>query len=88
MILRNYMTVVYTTCQRCGQKWPIEDCSWDNGLLVCNYRCHDKSVNGALENAWAKQVAIDRNELVPDPKLVNPVDPSTQIDTVPASSGA
>lgn len=72
---------------RCQQKWPIEDMSWDNGSLVCNYRCKDGAINGSLEFNWAKQASQDRNELVPDPKLIHPVDPRTQIETLPASSG-
>jgi len=87
LILRNYCEVVYTTCSRCGQKWPIDDCSWDSGSLVCNYRCKDGAINGSLEFNWAKQASQDRNELVPDPKLIHPVDPRTQIETLPASSG-
>jgi hypothetical protein len=87
MIWRSYCEVVYYTCQRCQQKYPVDDMSWDNGLLVCNERCVDQSVNGALENAWAKEASKDRQELIPDPKIVNPVDPRTQIDTLPASSG-
>jgi hypothetical protein len=86
-ILRNYCEVTYYTCMRCQQKWPIEDMSWDNGLLVCNYRCKDVSVNGALEFGWAKEASRDRQELVPDEKLIHPVDPRTQIETLPASSG-
>lgn len=88
MIWRGHCDYVYYTCQRCQQKWPIEDMSWDNGLLVCNERCVDGSINGALEYNWAIEAGKDRQELVPDPKLINPVDPRTQINTLPASSGS
>jgi hypothetical protein len=86
MIWRSYLEVTYFTCQRSQQKWPIEDMSWDNGLLVCNHLT-DRSINGSLELAWAKEAAKDRQELLPDPKLIHPLDPRMQIDTIPASSG-
>lgn len=86
MIWRGYCDYTYFTCQRTQQKWPIEDMSWDNGLLVCNH-AKDRAINGSLEFAWAKEASKDRQELVPDPKLIQPVDPRTQIETLPASSG-
>jgi hypothetical protein len=88
MIYRNYCEVVYTTCGRCQQKVPISDCDWDNGLLVCRINgCKDNAINGSLELGWAREASRDRNELVPDPKLINPVDPGIQILHLPASSG-
>lgn len=87
MIWRGYMEFTYSTCQRCWAKQPISLMEWDNGQLVCIDRCKDNSVDGAFENAMAKAASEDRHELVPDPKLVHPVDPGTQIDTLPASSG-
>lgn len=88
MIWRGYCDFTYFTCQRCQQKYPIEMMEWDNGLLVCEERCQDRAVNGAAENAWAKAASQDRQELVPDPKLIHPVDPMTQVETIPASAGA
>jgi hypothetical protein len=87
MIWRGYLDYVYYTCQRCNRKWPLSDMSWDNGLLVCNALCRDRTVLGAVELAQAKEASRDRQELVPDPKLIHPVDPRVQIETVPASSG-
>ena len=81
------MDFVYSTCQRCNRKWPLSDMSWDNGILVCNEICRDRTVLGAVELAQAKEAARDRQELTPDPKLIHPVDPRVQIETVPASSG-
>lgn len=72
---------------RCEQKYPIEDCSWDGGYLVCNQRCKDGNVNGAFEVGVSQEASRDRQELVPDPKLVNPVDVSLQINNVSASAG-
>jgi hypothetical protein len=86
MIWRGYMDHVYGTCARTNRKWPLSDMSWDNGLLVCN-DVVDGVVLGAIENAWARETARDRQELLPDPKLIHPVDPLSQIETLPASSG-
>lgn len=86
MIWRGYMDYVYGTCQRTNRKWPLSDMSWDNGLLVCN-DVKDRVVFGAIELAWAREASRDRQELVPDPKLIHPVDPLTQMNTLPASSG-
>lgn len=72
---------------RTNRKWPISDMSWDDGLLVCNW-AKDVSINGALEYNWAIEAQKDRHELVPDPKLIHPVDPRSQINTLPASSGS
>jgi hypothetical protein len=78
----------YFTCMRCQRKAPIDDMEWDNGRLVCRLYCSiDGAINGSLELAWAKEVGRDRQERVPEPKLINPVDPALQIETLPASSG-
>jgi hypothetical protein len=87
MILRGFCENTYFTCQRCGQKWPLSDMSWDNGLLVCNERCKDVAINGSFEYRMATEASKDRQELVPDEKLIHPVDPFTQLDTLPASAG-
>jgi len=72
---------------RTGRKWPIADMSWDNGLLVCNDE-KDGAINGSFEFRMTREVSRDREELVPDPKLINPVDPFSQLDTLPASAGS
>jgi len=90
MIWRGYMEYTYVTCARCERKVPVEMCEWDAGLLVCTnevYGCKDVSINGALELRWAREVVLDRQELVPDPKMVNPVDVASQMENIPASSG-
>jgi hypothetical protein len=87
MIWRGNCDFVYITCDRTNHKWPIEDSSWDNGLLVCNW-AKDVSINGALEYNWAIEASKDRQELVPAPKLIHPVDVRTQINTLPATSGS
>jgi hypothetical protein len=51
------------------------------------YGCFDRVINGAFEIREAKEVARDCHELVPDEKLVNPVDPLSQLENLPASSG-
>jgi hypothetical protein len=86
MIWRGYMDFVYGTCARTNHKWPIEDMSWDNGLLVRN-ESKDTSIDGALEYNWALEAKKDTHELQPDPKLIHPVDPRSQINTLPATSG-
>ena len=90
MILRE--AGVYFTCMRCQHKVPIEKMEWDAGLLVCAkteglYCSADGAINGSLEFAWAKEVGRDRQELTPEPKLINPVDVTTQLESIPASSG-
>jgi hypothetical protein len=88
MFWRGYEDYTYVTCGRCQRRCPIELCEWDNGILVCTFfGCKDGAVVGSIELAQAREVGRDRNELVPDPKLINPVDPALQIETLPASSG-
>ena len=65
---------------------------WDNGKLVCakvnGYYCSaDGAINGSFELREAKEVTIDKGEYKPEEKLVNPDDPSVQIEQLPASSG-
>jgi hypothetical protein len=87
MIWRGYLEHTYFTCMRCQQKWPIEEMQWDDGLLVCTYRCKDAAINGAFEYRVAQEVSKDCQELQPDPKLINPVDPASQIETISAVAG-
>lgn len=82
----------YFTCMRCQHKVPISKMQWDAGLLVCAktdglYCSADGSIRGALELRWAKEVGRDRQERTPEPKLINPVDVTQQIEAIPASSG-
>ena len=86
MIWRGNTDYVYFTCMRTNYKWPISDMSWDNGLLVCNW-AKDGAVLGSLEYNWAIEASKDRRELTPDPKLIHPVDPRSQLNALPASSG-
>lgn len=88
MFFRGYAENVYVTCGRCQRRVPIAECEWDAGILVCKiFRCRDRSMNGALEYRWAREASRDRQELTPDPKLINPVDISMQLENIPASSG-
>jgi hypothetical protein len=87
VIWRNFCEVTYFTCDRCQQKYPLEDMSWDNGLLVCNQRCKDGAIDGSFEFRMAREASKDRQELVPDPKIIHPVDPYTQLDSLPATAG-
>ncbi len=84
---RGFCEHTYYTCQRTGRKWPIADMSWDNGLLVCNDE-KDAAINGSFEFRMTREVSRDRQELVPDEKLIHPIDPFSQIDTLPASAGS
>jgi hypothetical protein len=85
---RSYCEVTYVTCMRCERKVPIEDCIWQAGLLICKmYDCQDRNVNGAFEMEEVRQVSQDRQELVPDPKLINPSNPQDDINHISASAG-
>jgi hypothetical protein len=87
---RGFLDYTYTTCARCQRKVPIESCSWDAGLLVCNselYGCKDQAINGSFELREAREASRDRQELVPDEKLIHPVDVSQQLENLPASAG-
>lgn len=86
MIWRGHGDYIYGTCARTNRKWPLEDMSWDNGLLVCN-DVKDGAINGSFEFRMAIEASRDRRELVPDSKIINPVDPSQQLFSLPASSG-
>jgi hypothetical protein len=88
LIWRGYCDYVYTQCARCERKVPISDCSWCNGILVCHiYGCFDRAINGSFELRTAREASRDRQELTPDPKLVNPIDPILQLENVPSSAG-
>jgi len=87
VIWRGFCDWTYFTCMRCQQKHPIEMMAWDNGLLVCTERCKDVAINGSFEYRMAREASRDRQELVPDAKLIHPVDPFQQLDTLPASAG-
>jgi hypothetical protein len=88
VIWRGYNDYVYTQCNRCERKVPLSDCSWSDGLLVCHfYGCYDRVIDGSFELREAREASRDRNELQPDPKLVNPIDPILQLENVPASAG-
>lgn len=91
MFWRGYCDYTYTTCARCQRKVPIESCQWDAGLLVCDqtlYGCKDTAINGSFEFRMAREASRDRQELVPDPKLIHPIDVSQQLDNLPASVGS
>ena len=82
----------YFTCMRCQRKVPISEMQWDNGLLVCakgngRYCTADGAINGSFEMKMAKEAGVDKKEYQPETKLVSPVDPTQQIETLPASSG-
>ncbi len=88
MIWRGYNDYVYTQCMRCERKIPLSDCNWCDGLLVCHfYGCYDRVIDGSFELREAREASRDRNELQPDPKLVNPIDPILQLENVPSSAG-
>ena len=88
MIWRSFCENTYTTCSRCERKVPIAECAWNAGLLVCRtYGCVDTAINGSLELHWAREASRDRRELVPDDKLIHPVDPGSQLEHVSAAAG-
>ena len=75
---------VYFACMRCGRRMPLAEMIWQYGLLLCNWSdCIDSAVVGSRDLEVARQVAIDRNELQPDPKLVTVGDPVADLNSVP-----
>ena len=75
---------VYRACMRCGRRMPLSIMKWQMGLLICNWSdCIDTAVVGSRDLEVARQVAIDRQELQPDPKLYEVGDPVVDLDTVP-----
>jgi hypothetical protein len=55
---------------------------------VCHiYGCYDRAIDGSFELREAKEASRDRQELVPDPKIVNPIDPILQLENLPAAAG-
>lgn len=75
MPLRGYMTNVYHTCSRCGTRRILADMRWQNGILVCNWSgCVDTAIVGSRDLNVAREVAVNRKEMQPDEKLVNPIE--------------
>lgn len=69
---------------RCGRRMPLEIMRWQYGLLLCSWSdCIDTAVVGSRDLEVARQVAIDRHELVPDPKLTHTPDPAADLNDVP-----
>jgi hypothetical protein len=67
---------VYGRCMRCGCRWPLDQMVWQKGKLLCTgYQCNDTAIIGSRDLNVARQVAIDRHEGQPDPKLTHPTDP-------------
>ena len=63
---------------------PLARMVWQLGILVCDvYDCIDTAVIGSHELAVAREVGLDRHELQPDPKLIQPKDPYQDIEDVP-----
>lgn len=75
MLWRGWLQHVYYTCQRCGVRQPLSKMRWQNGILVCSVnQCVDTAIVGSRDIKVAREVAVDRHELQPDPKLTEPVD--------------
>jgi hypothetical protein len=48
---------------------------WQNGILVCSGTdCVDTAIVGSRDINVARAVAIDRHEMMPDPKLTEATD--------------
>lgn len=76
--------VYWGQCMRCGRRMPLGIMRWQFGLLVCSWSdCIDTAVVGSRDLEVARQVAIDRHELVPDPKLTHVPDPAADLNDVP-----
>lgn len=74
-LLRNQRSAVYHICARCGTRQQLDKMVWQNGKLFCKpENCVDTAIQGSRDLNVARQVSINRHELEPDPKLVNPVD--------------
>jgi hypothetical protein len=65
---------IYHTCARCGTDQPLARMKWQNGILICStLRCIDTAIIGSRDINVAREIGIDRHELVPDVKLTTPV---------------
>ena len=85
---RGELENVYAICARCNRRFPLADLTWQYGLLLCTWTdCLDSAVVGSRELEVVRQVAIDRKELQPDPKLYEVPDPKRDLDIVPYSGG-
>jgi hypothetical protein len=72
---RHNHEAVYAYCQRCGFRQMLSEMRWQNGVLVCyNTNCVDTAIIGSRDIAVSRAVAIDRHELEPDRKLIEPAD--------------
>lgn len=77
---RQFHVGPYHYCARCGSRVPIAHMEWQRGLLVCNrqeWDCYDTGTNaliGQREANIARVLEIPSNELIPDPKLIQPMD--------------
>lgn len=61
---------VYHVDMRTGWVEPLAEMTWDNGILT---KRKDTRIIGSRDIAVARAVAINRHELEPDYKLVEPV---------------
>lgn len=74
---------VYHHCGICGTRQKLDDMVWQNGVLRCSAnRCVSKAIVGSRDINVAREIAIDRHELEPHDKLVNPVDRKNDMNDV------
>jgi hypothetical protein len=77
---------VYWPCARCERRMPLEEMVWQYGQLFCQWSdCIDTAVVGSRDLAVVREVAVDRKELQPDPKLYTVKDPNLDLNDVPWS---
>jgi hypothetical protein len=72
---RSQQKNVYHTCGRCGFRQPLSKMIWQNGILVCSVtQCIDKAIVGSRDLNVSRAIAVNRHELEPDTKLINPIE--------------
>jgi hypothetical protein len=75
---------IYHYCSRCGRRMPLEELEWQAAQLFCRWSdCVDTAIVGSRDLAVARQVAIDRKELQPDPKIYQVKDPVLDLEQEP-----
>jgi hypothetical protein len=80
---RSQQQNVYHICQRCGVRQPLGRMKWQNGILVCDANnCDDTAVVGVRDMNVARAIAVDRKEMLPDRKLVDPTDRKVDQDDI------
>lgn len=81
---RSFLENPYHFCARCGSRVHIKDMVWQEGLLLCKkWDCVDYGTYpliGQRESAIAHALEVPSQELMPDPKLLEPMTSGSTVD--------